>query len=74
MSEIMRITFNKKPGFLAIILMFLFLTINYIDVILDYKKFHEASPFFIALFSIIMFGFILNIGLWFSSLYNEIKE
>lgn len=70
----MNIRFNKKSGFLAIILMFVFMTINYIDAILDYKKYNEISPFLISTFIIIIFGFMLNIGLWCKSLYNEIKE
>ncbi len=70
----MNIRFNKKSGFLAIILMFVFMAINYIDAILEYKKYNEVSPFLISTFIIIMFGFMLNIGLWGKSLYNEIKE
>jgi len=74
MSENMNIRFYKKSGFLAIILMFVFMAINYIDAILEYKKYNEVSPFLISTFIIIMFGFMLNIGLWGKSLYNEIKE
>jgi uncharacterized integral membrane protein len=70
----MNIRFNKKSGFLAIILMFVFMAINYIDAILEYKKYNEVSPFLISTFIVIMFGFMLNIGLWSKSLYNEIKE
>ena len=73
MSENMNIRFYKKSGFLAIILMFVFMAINYIDAILDYKKYHEVSPFLVSLFLVIMFGFLLNIGLWGKSLYNELK-
>jgi hypothetical protein len=41
----MKITFNKKSGFLIIVLMFLYMTINYIDAFLEYYKNGSASTF-----------------------------
>jgi hypothetical protein len=67
----MKITFNKKSGFLIIVLMFLYMAINYIDAFLEYYKNGSASTFFICLFSFVVFGFVLNITLWSNSLYNE---
>jgi uncharacterized integral membrane protein len=67
----MKITFNKKSGFLIIVLMFLYMAINYIDAFLEYYKNGSASTFFISLFSFVVFGFVLNIALWSNSLYNE---
>lgn len=70
----MEITFNKKSGVLIIVLMLIYMTINYITAFLEYYKKGSTSTFFICLFSVVVFGFVLNILLWSNSLFNEVKE
>lgn len=63
----------KKAGILLVLIMLIIMTINYFSIFNNYRS-SDVSLFLKGLCSIVLSGFIVNIGLWSFLLHNELKK